>query len=129
MAATWTEVGNTSLLDCEALTWSLGCTSAPRCLVASVASTSSMFMLLEVPDPVWNTSTGNSASKLPSGAPATTSSAAAAIASATGRSSTPRSAFTCAAAFFTLASATTWARSSPVPLMGKFSTARCVWAR
>ena len=57
VAATWIEVGNVSLLDWLALTWSLGCTSTPaRC--ASEASTSFMFMFEDVPDPVWNTSIG-----------------------------------------------------------------------
>jgi hypothetical protein len=50
--------GNTSLLDCDALTWSLGCTGWPSFSAASVAMTSLTFMLLDVPDPVWNTSIG-----------------------------------------------------------------------
>lgn len=48
-----TEVGNTSFDDCEAFTWSFGCTFAPRMPVASEASTSFMFMFDDVPDPVW----------------------------------------------------------------------------
>ena len=47
-----------SLLDWLALTWSLGCTSTPAC-AASEASTSLMFMLELVPEPVWKTSIGN----------------------------------------------------------------------
>ena len=94
VAATWIVVGNTSLLLCEALTWSFGCTSIPEARVARVAITSLAFMLELVPDPVWNTSIGNWASC----APAATSSAAAAIAAARslaparrcGRSPAPR---------------------------------------
>ena len=37
---------------------SLGCTGRPSRLVARMAITSFAFMLLEVPDPVWNTSMG-----------------------------------------------------------------------
>ena len=54
-AATWIEVGNVSLLDWLALTWSLGWHSTS----ASEASTSFMFMLELVPEPVWKTSIGN----------------------------------------------------------------------
>ena len=53
MTAMCTEVGKTSLEDCEALTWSLGCTGDPSARDASVASTSFMFMFEEVPLPVW----------------------------------------------------------------------------
>jgi hypothetical protein len=59
VTAMCTDVGNTSLEDCEALTWSLGCTGIPRRRVARVASTSFMFMLDDVPLPVWYTSIGN----------------------------------------------------------------------
>jgi hypothetical protein len=50
--------GNTSLDDCEALTWSLGWTfledrSSPRSSLARLAITSLVFMFDEVPDPVW----------------------------------------------------------------------------
>lgn len=51
VTATCTEVGNTSLEDCEALTWSLGCTSRSA-VEARVASTSFMFMFELVPEPV-----------------------------------------------------------------------------
>ena len=47
-------VGNTSLDDCEALTWSFGWTARPSSREASAAMTSFTFMLLEVPEPVWN---------------------------------------------------------------------------
>ncbi len=53
VTATCTEVGNTSLLDCEALTWSFGWTGEPSLCVARVASTSLMFMFELVPEPVW----------------------------------------------------------------------------
>ena len=57
-AAIWTAEGNTSLDDWDALTWSFGCTGRPSLRVASVAMTSFAFMLVEVPEPVWNTSSG-----------------------------------------------------------------------
>ncbi len=53
VTAMCTEVGNTSFEDCDAFTWSLGWTGEPRLRVASVASTSFMFMFDEVPLPVW----------------------------------------------------------------------------
>jgi hypothetical protein len=59
VTAMWTEVGKTSLDDCDALTWSFGWTGAPSMRVASVASTSFMFMFEDVPEPVWYVSTGN----------------------------------------------------------------------
>ncbi len=58
-AATWIEVGKVSLLDWLALTWSFGWLSTPA-RVESEASTSFMFMLELVPEPVWKTSMGNS---------------------------------------------------------------------
>ena len=60
MAATWIEVGNTSLDDCEALTWSFGCTLLPSTSAARVEITSLVFMFELVPEPVWNTSIGKS---------------------------------------------------------------------
>ncbi len=122
--ATWIEVGNVSLLDWLALTWSLGWTSVPA-LVARVAITSFMFMLELVPEPVWKTSTGNWSSW----SPATTSRAAASIASACSLPITSSSPLTLAAAALIRARACTWSTSRPLPLIGKFSTARCVWAR
>ena len=68
-AATWMEVGKVSLLLCEALTWSLGCTSVPA-RSASEASTSLVFMLELVPEPVWKTSSGKCSSWVPSTTPA-----------------------------------------------------------
>ena len=61
----WMADGKTSFDDCDAFTWSFGCTSRPRRRVASVAITSFAFMLLDVPEPVWNTSMGKCASWLP----------------------------------------------------------------
>jgi hypothetical protein len=55
-------------------------------------------------------------------------SAARAIASAIASSSVPSSLLASAAAFLIRASATICAGSSGSPEMGKFSTARCVWA-
>ena len=52
VAARCTAVGNTSLLLCEALTWSFGWIREPS-REAMVAMTSLAFMLLEVPEPVW----------------------------------------------------------------------------
>ena len=74
VAARWMLDGKTSLLDWLALTSSLGWTARPSRSVASVAMTSLAFMLLLVPEPVWNTSIGKWSSSLP----AATSSAAAA---------------------------------------------------
>ena len=58
-------VGNTSFDDCPMLTWSLGWTGVlvptvpPRIWMARFAITSLVFMLLEVPEPVWKMSTRN----------------------------------------------------------------------
>ncbi|CAM5463468.1 hypothetical protein SRIMM317S_00325 [Streptomyces rimosus subsp. rimosus] len=125
VAAMWIEEGKTSLEDWEALTWSLGWTSRPSRSVARVASTSLVFMLDDVPEPVWKTSTGKCSSHFPSA----TSAAASWIARAMSSSTTPSSAFTLAAAALIRASASMCARSSRCPETGKFSTARWVWAR
>ena len=123
----WIALGNTSLLDCEAFTWSLGCTVSPSSWPASEAITSLAFMLLEVPEPVWNTSIGNS----PSCSPAATASAACAIAAARSSVITPRLALACAAAPLIRPSAAISAGSIGTPEIGKFSTARwvCAWYR
>ena len=71
-------------------TWSLGCAPSP----ATFAITSFAFMFVEVPEPVWKTSTGNWSSNSP---PAIRSPAAA-IRSASSGSRRPSSAFTRAAA-------------------------------
>ncbi len=123
-AATWIAVGKVSLLDWLAFTWSLGCTSVPA-RAASEAITSLAFMFELVPDPVWKTSIGNWSSC----APAATSSAAVRIASACSAESTPSDRFAAAAAAFTRPRAWIRAGSIGVPLIGKFSTARCVCAR
>jgi len=57
VAARWMVVGKTSLDDCDAFTWSFGCTPTPP-RPASSAITSLAFMLELVPEPVWKTSTG-----------------------------------------------------------------------
>ncbi|MDF2574700.1 MAG: hypothetical protein K0S05_1612 [Agromyces sp.] len=127
VTAMCTEVGKTSFDDCEAFTWSFGCTARPSFSVATVASTSFMFMFDEVPLPVWYTSTGKCSTK--PWRPAMTSSAASSIAFAMSASSTPRRALAWAAAFLMRARAWICCGSSCEPEIGKFSTARCVWAR
>ena len=59
-------VGNVSLVLWPIFTWSFGWIglilsnrSPPRISIARFEITSLMFMLLEVPEPVWKTSTGN----------------------------------------------------------------------
>ena len=84
-----------------------------------------MFMLLLVPEPVWKTSIGNWASW----SPRATSSAAAVIASARSGAIIPSAAFTDATAPLIRARAAISAGSRRVPEIGKFSTARWVWAR
>lgn len=106
------------------MTWSFGCTARLSRSPASVAITSFAFMLDEVPDPVWKTSTGNCSSQRPSA----TSPAAAAIASPSSASSTPSRTLTRAAACLTNPSALMCAAESGTPEIGKFSTARCVCA-
>ena len=87
--------------------------------------TSLAFMLELVPEPVWNTSMGNWSSCSPSAI----SPAAAMMASAFSAGSLPRSLLTCAQAAFSRPSARIWVRSRPRNEIGKFSTARWVWAR
>ena len=106
------------------LTWSLGCTVSPAMSVATWAITSLTFMLLLVPDPVWKTSTGKCASS----PPAQMRSAAARIASAISGSSSPSSLLTWAQARLISAMARMIGTGMAMPLMGKLSTARCVWA-
>ena len=61
-AARWMAVGITSLEDWPMLTWSLGWTgslepsSPPRIWMARLEITSLAFMFVEVPEPVWKTS-------------------------------------------------------------------------
>src|SRR5574337_2165464 len=61
--------------------------------------------------------------------PSAISAAAAMIASAFSGDSSPKSLFTCAQAPFNRPRARIWVRSRPRPEIGKFSTARWVWAR
>ena len=71
-AAMCITAGKVSLLDWPRFTSSLGWTGrpAPRPVPASssarLAITSLAFMLLWVPEPVWKTTSGNSASRTPS---------------------------------------------------------------
>src|SRR6476620_621580 len=91
------------------------------------ASTSLAFMFDEVPDPVWNASIGNWSRW----APAAISSAAAAMALATRRSTlgtSARPAFTRAASALINASARITRSFTGSPEMWKLSTARCVCA-
>jgi len=81
-------------------------------------------MFDDVPEPVWNTSIGNS----PSWRPAITWSAAATIAAAVSASTTPSSRLAMAAARLIWPRAAMWCGEIPRPEIGKFSTARCVWA-
>src|SRR5262249_25824812 len=92
---------------------------------AMLAITSLVFMLELVPEPVWKTSIGNWSSCRPSAI----SAAAAMIASAFSGASNPSSLLTLAQAPFSRPNARIWVRSSPRPEIGKFSTARWVWAR
>jgi hypothetical protein len=128
-AETWIAVGITSFDDCARFTSSFGWTYAdpsgfPSSSPARFAITSFAFMLVEVPEPVWNTSTTKSASR----SPRATSRAARSIASAFSRSSAPVSRCTAAAAALMVPSASMNRRGMPRPLIGKFSRARWVCA-
>ena len=125
VAATWIADGNWSLDDSGSFTSSFGCTGEPSRSDASEASTSLAFMFEDVPEPVWNTSIGNSASQ----SPRTTSAATSAIAAAFASSSRPRLARTRAPAPLINASPAMSSRSIGWPEIGKFSTARWVCAR
>ena len=96
-------------------TWSFGCTPSP----ARFAITSLAFMLVEVPEPVWNTSIGNWSSCCP----AATSSPARATRSAMSASSNPSSAFTRAASALMRPSQRTTGAGTGSPDTGKFSIA------
>src|SRR5699024_551998 len=114
VTATCTDVGNTSLDDCEALTWSLGCTvvsdpAACSAWLARLASTSLVFIFDEVPEPVWKMSMGNWSSC----SPAMTWSAADLIAVACSSVITSSSLLAMAHAFLTRLKAWIWAGSSP----------------
>ena len=125
-------VGKVSLDDCPRLTWSLGCTgvllpsSPPSCSMARLAITSLAFMLDCVPEPVWKTTKGKWASRVPS----MTSCAAASMAWAKSAGSSPSSALARAAACLRMPRARTIGRvqrKRSVP-MGKCSSERWVWA-
>src|SRR5581483_341915 len=124
VAARWMADGNTSLEDWLALTWSLGWTFLPSFSDARFARTSLVFMFDEVPDPVWNTSIGKWSSQLPSA----TSVAASAMALEMSLSIVFWRPLTAAAAPLISASAWIRLRSLRIPEIGKFSTARWVWA-
>ena len=105
-------VGKVSLEDWPRLTWSLGCTGVlvpicpPASSMARLEMTSLAFMLDWVPEPVWNTTSGNSSSSLPQ----MTSSPALAIRSAMSWGSSPSSALARAADFFSTPRALTMGR-------------------
>ena len=84
--------------------------------------TSFAFMFDEVPQPVWNTSIGNWSSNSPSAI----RSPAAAIRDALSSSSSPSSAFTCAAALLIRPSQRTTGTGICSPETGKFATALVV---
>ena len=86
--------------------------------------TSLAFMLVDVPEPVWKTSTTNWSFSLPSA----TSCAARTIASATSGSSSPRSRLASAAASLIWPRARMKDGGNRRSLIGKLSTALIVWA-
>ena len=126
--AMWTPVGKASLVDCAMFTWLFGLMAlydpfgAPRSSSARLASTSFVFMLIDVPAPPWIGSTRNWSWSFP----AITSSAAAEMASAIFASRCPVSRLARAAAFLTIAIARMSAGWIRYPVMGKFSIARKV---
>jgi hypothetical protein len=128
-AATCNALGITSLEDWARFTSSLGWTcidprACPSSSLARFAITSFAFMFVDVPEPVWNTSTTKSASR----SPRITSRAARSIASAVARGIAPLSRCAAAAAALIRPSASMKRRGIRWPLIGKFSRARCVCA-
>src|SRR5688572_29272590 len=129
-AATCIAVGKTSLEDWPRFTSSLGCTrrpsprAPPMSSLARLARTSFMFMLLWVPEPVCQTTRGNSSGHLP----ASTSSAAAEMDCAFSAVSAPREKFTVAHARLIQASASMTSRGMRSPEMRKCSSERWVCA-
>ena len=125
-------VGKVSLEDWPRLTWSLGWTGAfepispPASSTARLEMTSLAFMFDCVPDPVWKTTSGNSASSRPE----MTSSPAAAMRSAISAGSSPSSAFARAADF--LRTPRAWIMGRPQTKvsrpMSKLCRLRSVWA-
>ena len=123
--------GNVSLELCDRFTWSFGWIGVRRVTkrftasrLASVATTSFMFMLLCVPDPVCHTLRGNWLSQ----SPAATDTHASEMSEHIWASSTPSSSLARAAACLS------WAKARMMPTgcvsvpMGKFSSERCVCA-
>jgi hypothetical protein len=96
-------VGNVSLDDWPMFTWSFGCTGSwepsvpPASWMHRLEITSLTFMLDCVPEPVWNTYSGNSVSSWP----LITSSQTRSISSPFQAGSRPAAVLTMAAAFFT----------------------------
>ncbi len=123
-------VGKVSLEDWPRLTWSLGWTGdllpsgAPRISLARFAITSLAFMLVWVPEPVCQTTSGKWSASLPS----ITSWAARMIGSASLASSTPCSRLTLAAARLTMPSARTSGAGMVSLPIRKFCRLRWVWA-
>ena len=130
VTATWIAVGKLSFVDWPRFTSSFGWTSLrsprspPRSSLARFASTSLTFMFVCVPLPVCQTTSGNSSSQRP----ASTSSAAATIATPLAASSWPSSTWTSAAAFLTSTSAWTSSRGMRSPEILKFRRERSVCA-
>ncbi|CCK02452.1 Binding-protein-dependent transport systems inner membrane component [Cronobacter sakazakii 701] len=129
-AATCIAVGKTSFELWLLFTSSFGCTlramprSPPRISLARFASTSFMFMLVWVPEPVCQIASGNSCGC----APSSTSSAALMMASPRSAGSKPRSILTFAAARLVSASAAISAVGIFSVEMRKCSSERCVCA-
>ena len=128
--ATWIALGKTSLVDWERLTWSLGCTVrlapsvSPMRSAARLAITSLAFMLLWVPLPVCQTTSG----KWSSSRPSMTSWAASRIASDTSPGRSPSSRLTAAAHCLTRPRARMSGRGRRSPPILKFSRERWVCA-
>ena len=122
--------GKTSFDDCDMLTWSLGCTgvfeprSPPSSSIARFEITSLPFMLLCVPEPVCQTTSG----KWSSSVPAITSDAASRIADARSASSLPSDSLALAEACLTMPSPRMIGRGMRSPPILKFSSERCVCA-
>ncbi len=111
-------------------TWSFGCISlfspffTPRISFARLAITSLAFMLVEVPEPVWNTSSTKWSSSFPS----ITSFAAFVIELPSLLFRRPSSMLAWAAASLIIPKALINVLGLRIPLIGKFSIALAVWA-
>ena len=127
--ATCIAVTKVSLLDWLALTSLFGCSGAldprspPSSSLPRLAMTSFTLALVWVPEPVWNTTSGNSSSS----SPAMICRATAMIVSAFSRDSTPKSRFAIAAASLTWAMARITSSGIRSPIR-KFCRLRCVCA-